>query len=112
MDIPDGQDKVGEVLSFQLLDVSKREGEEGNHEWMLINSNQNEGKRVGLDSRLRGNDEGWFWELGIYIDLYLLIISVNDLFFEPSYGVVFVEFSSYFVVGCYGLESHFFVEVE
>jgi len=58
MDIPDGQDKVGEVLSFQLLDVSNREGEEGNHEWMLINSNQNEGKRVGLDSRLRGKDEG------------------------------------------------------
>ena len=48
----------------------------------------------------------------IYIDLYLLIIGVNDLFFEPGYGVVFVEFSTYFVVGCYGLESHFFVEVE
>jgi len=28
----DGQDKDGEVLSFQSTDVSKREGEEGNRE--------------------------------------------------------------------------------
>ena len=30
----DGQDKDGEVLSFQLADVSKREGAEGNREWV------------------------------------------------------------------------------
>jgi len=51
MDIQDGADKVGEVLSFQLVDVSKREGENGNREWTGIRKRGRE-EEIGLDSRL------------------------------------------------------------
>ena len=65
MDIPDGQDGQDKSLKRREPRMNANKNKRKNF------SHRGAEKKIGLDSRLpprlRGKDEGWVWELGVYI---------------------------------------------